>query len=253
MKNRPIALIAALLLAAGCSSTGGGSGASGSSGEQGATGSGGDQSQAQQGGSGTGATVQGSGFMGNYSQLKPAPDREGALLYLDRSQDLRAYHSVMFDPVQVIVTPGPDAAQIDPAVKQRMGEDILNAFRKELSPTYTVVNAPGPHVLRIRTAITGIEAAKPDMTAKDWLPVIAVYNLAAGKRVAEMKGEMEVLDANGKRVAAAVVTRKGDEKLPQGEKVTWSEMSAIATYWAKNLRQRLDELRGETGTKTGAP
>jgi hypothetical protein len=250
MNIRSIALIAALLLTAGCSSSGGGSGASGSSGEQGATASGG----GQEGGSGTaGATVQGSGFLGNYSQLKPAPDREGALVYLDRSQDLRGYNAVMFDPVQVIVTPGPDAAQLDPAVRQRLSDDVLNAFRKELSPAYTVVTAPGPNVLRIRTAITGIEATKPDMTAKDWLPVVAIYNVAAGKRVAEMKGEMEVLDANGKRVAAAVATRKGDEKLPQGEKVTWEQMSAIATYWARNLRQRLDELRGEAGAKAGEP
>jgi hypothetical protein len=65
-----------------------------------------------------------------------------------------------------------------------------------------------------------------------------------------MTAEMEVLDANGKRVAAATATRKGDEKLEQGNKVTWNDLNAISDYWAKNFRQRLDELRSQ-GTKVG--
>jgi hypothetical protein len=75
--------------------------------------------------------------------------------------------------------------------------------------------------------------------------------VAAGKRVAEMQAEIEVLDAQGKRVAAATVTRKGDEKLPQGSQVSWSQLSAIGKYWGNNLRTRLDELRGEPA-KVGA-
>jgi hypothetical protein len=250
MNIRSRILLVILLLLAGCSSTGRGTVAtensdasgefsnapSGTSGAAGATASGG---------------ARGSGFLGDYSQLKPAPDREGVMLYMDRSRDLRAYNKVMFDPVQVYATPGPDAAQLAPDVQQRLGSDILNSLRASLEPKYQVVTTPGPDVFRIRTAITGIQAVKPDMRARDFMPIIAVYNLAASKQVAEMQAEIEVLDAQGKRVAAATVTRKGDEKLPQGSKVTWSQLSAIGKYWGNNLRMRLDELRGEPA-KVGA-
>jgi hypothetical protein len=256
MELRSSALLAAmLLLAVGCSSTGtsGGSAAgentdagpaaeapeSGTSGTSGATGT-----------TGGGTAAQGSGFLGDYSQLKPAPDREGVMLYMDRSRNLSQYTKVMFDPVVVYATPGPDAADIPPDVKQRLGDDLLASFRKQLVPQYQVVTQPGPDVLRVRTAITGIQAVKTDLRARDFLPIMAIYRVATQKHVAEMTAEMEVLDANGKRVAAATATRKGDEKLEQGNKVTWNDLNAISDYWAKNFRQRLDELRSQ-GTKVG--
>ena len=61
-----------------------------------------------------------------------------------------------------------------------------------------------------------------------------------------MTGEMEVLDPDGKRLVAAVATRKGDETLKQGDQVKWDDLQAITDYWAKGFRQRLDEVRGVT-------
>jgi hypothetical protein len=54
---------------------------------------------------------------------------------------------------------------------------------------------------------------------------------------------MEVLDPDGKRVAAATATRKGEKHLTQGDQITWNDLQSINEYWAKGFRQRLDELR----------
>jgi hypothetical protein len=253
MKLRSSALLAAtLLLAAGCSSTGGGGHAEGENTDAGPTAEAPESgTSGTAGATGGGTAAQGSGFLGDYSQLKPAPDREGVMLYMDRSRNLSQYTKVMFDPVVVYATPGPDAADVPPDVKKRLGDDLLASFRKELVPQYQVVTQPGPDVLRVRTAITGIKAVKPDLRARDFLPIMAVYRVASQPHVAQMTAEIEVLDANGKRVAAATATREGDEKLPHGEAVTWNDLSAISDYWAKNFRQRLDELRGQ-GTKVGS-
>lgn len=62
-----------------------------------------------------------------------------------------------------------------------------------------------------------------------------------------MTAEMEVLDENGTRVAAATAARKGDKTSTQGEQVTWSELQSIVDDWARGFRQRLDELRGAAG------
>jgi hypothetical protein len=189
------------------------------------------------------------GFLGDYSQLQPAPDREGVMLYIDRSADFRPYTKLLMEPVQVLVTPVPDQPPPPPEVIQRIGSQFRDSLQRALAPTYQLVDQPGPDVLRVRSAITGLEAAKPGAGAIDYLPLKALYNVGreaagAGPRVVEMKAELEVLDPSGKRVAAATVTRKGDQKLPQGEQITWESLQPITDYWAKNFRTRLDELRG---------
>jgi hypothetical protein len=189
------------------------------------------------------------GFLGDYSQLQPASDREGVMLYVDRSADLRPYTKLMFDPVQVLATPGPDQAQLPPDVLARIGGQFQASLTRELEPAYQVVTTPGPDVLRVRSAITHIQAVKPEPGAIDYLPIKAAYNVGreatvGGPRVAEMQAELEVLDPSGKRVVAATVTRKGDQQLPQGERITWESLPPITDYWAKNFRNRLDQLRG---------
>lgn len=190
-----------------------------------------------------------SGFLGDYSQLKPAPDREGVMLYVDQSADLRPYSKLMFDPVQVLVTPAPDQPQLPPEVLQKIGGQLQESLRRELAPEYQVVTTPGPDVLRVRSAITNIQAVRPEPGTIDYLPIKAVYNVGreaavGGPRVAEMQAEVEVLDPVGKRVIAATATRRGDQELPQGEQITWESLPPITDYWARNVRARLDQLRG---------
>jgi len=190
-----------------------------------------------------------SGFLGDYSQLKPAPDREGVMLYVDKRADLRPYTKLTFDPVQVLVAPAPDQPAPPPDVVQRISAQFLQSLRRELGPDYQIVTAPGPDVLRVRSAITGIQAARPPAGAIDFLPIKAIYNAGreaagSGPRVAEMTAEVEVLDPAGKRVVAATTTRRGDQRLDQGEQITWESLVPITEYWARNFRARLDQLRG---------
>lgn len=189
------------------------------------------------------------GFLGDYSQLKPAPDRDGVMLYVDQGADLRPYNKLYFDPVQVLAASAPDQPPLAPEVLARIGGQLQESLRRELSSGYQVVDMPGPDVLRVRSAITHIQAAKPEPGAIDYLPFKAVYNVGreaagAGPRVAEMQAEIEVLDPSGKRVVAATATRKGDQTLPQGDRITWESLPPITDYWAKNFRTRLDQLRG---------
>lgn len=189
-----------------------------------------------------------SGFLGDYSKLKPAPDRDGVLLYVDRSVKYREYTKIMLRPFEVFVSPTAEYKGVQPDALKRMTDDFASSFKKALSPGYEIVNAPGPDVLVVRCAITGVQPVKPSLTPVDFLPIKAVFNAgraAAGKspQVVELTAEMEILDATDKRVAAAVANRKGDKTLAQGEQISWQHMQAISEYWAKNFRQRLDELR----------
>jgi len=195
-----------------------------------------------------------SGFLSDYSKLQPAEDREGVWNSINKTADYSGYSKIMFAPVEVYLVPNPDYKGLQPDVLKQMTDNFQDSFTRALSPAYQIVNEPGPDVLTVRAAITGVQLVSPSLKATDLIPLKALFNLgrsATGNApvVAELTGEMEVLDANGNRVAAAVATRKGDKTLSQGEKVTWDDLQAITDYWAKSFRERLDQLRG-AGSKS---
>lgn len=203
------------------------------------------------------AQAQRSGFLGDYSQLKPAPDRDGVELYIDRSVDYTRYTKLLLDPIQVLATPAPGQPPPAPAAVARMSADFQQSLQRALAPTYQVVTAPGPDVLRVRIAITNLQTVKPPTGASDFLPIKALYNAgraAAGTspRLVEMTAEMEALAPDGRRVVAATATRRGDKTLPQGEQITWAELQSISDYWAGNFRSRLDEMRGSGTARASA-
>ncbi|MDY0973431.1 DUF3313 domain-containing protein [Massilia sp. CFBP9012] len=203
------------------------------------------------------AQAQRSGFLGDYSQLKPAPDRDGVELYIDRSVDYTRYTKLLLDPIQVLATPAPGQPPPAPDAVARMSADFQQSLQRALAPTYQVVTAAGPDVLRVRIAITNLQTVKPPTGASDFLPIKALYNAgraAAGTspRLVEMTAEMEALAPDGRRVVAATATRRGDKTLPQGEQITWAELQSVSDYWAGNFRTRLDEMRGSGTARASA-
>lgn len=192
-----------------------------------------------------------SGFLSDYSQLKPASDREGVLLYINKTADYSGYTKIMFDPIQVYLTPNPEYTGAQPEVLKRMTDAFYSSFLATLTPDYQMVHEQGPDVLRVRAVITGVQLGKPSLTATDFIPIKAIYNLGrdvagSAPMVAEMTAEIEALDPDGKRLVAAVASRKGNKTLKQGDQVTWDDLESITDYWAKGFRQRLDDLRDVT-------
>lgn len=199
-----------------------------------------------------------SGFLSDYAKLRPVDGIEGAYRYIDTSVSLRPYDKVMIDPVRLMLAPGADAGNVRPDVMQGLSDAVRMEFVGALLSDYQVdvgvlsgyqiVNHSGPDVIRVRVAITGIQPVSPNLTATDFIPIKAVFNVArdaAGEapRVAELTAEVEVLDPTGRVVAEAVSTRKSDRTLPQGENITWKDLQGIAASWAKSLRGQLDRLR----------
>lgn len=190
-----------------------------------------------------------SGFLPDYSKLQPVQGREGTERYINRSVNIRSANQLYFDPVQVVVSSEGAYKAIDPASLSRIAESFRQAMISEVSKGgYQVVSTPNPEALRLRTAITGLQPVSPDLGVTDFIPIKAVFNAgraAAGyaPRTAEMSAEMEILNGTGQQVAVAVVSRKSDKTLAQGDSITWNDLTPIVNAWAKQLRQGLDELR----------
>lgn len=193
--------------------------------------------------------VQTTGFLGDYSMLKPGGEDRAALLYIKPGQDFRSYDKIMFDRVTVWLSRDADYGGIDPALLKELTDYYQMALLDAVKDRYQVVDRPGPGVLRVRVAITDVKPSKPvSNTISTIMPigwavsgatkVTTDENLGTG----EAATEIEFVDAmTNERLAAAVDRRQGGKGAFRGK---WDDTKDAFDFWAKRFRQRLDEMRG---------
>jgi Protein of unknown function (DUF3313) len=195
-----------------------------------------------------------SGFLkSTYSKLRASQEHEGLWLYVEKSKDFKAYKKLFFEPVKVYNPPYLTGSSVSPEVLYDMRHDMLSTLTQAFAPGFELVQQPGPGVLRFSVSVYGVEMVKPDWQLGDNLPVKKALDLVTGGKVVPvMTAEMEVFDAEGHSVTAAVVMRKGEKEIFKGDKLTWDELQPIVSYWAQGLRQGLDQLQGNTDRVTTA-
>ncbi len=193
--------------------------------------------------------VEKTGFLGDYSMLKPGGEDRAALLYIKSGVDFKPYDKIMFERVRVVLSPEADSREIDPAVLKELTDHYQQALLDAVKDGYRVVDQPGPGVLRVRVAVTDVKPSKPVAnTMSTILPigwvVAGATKVASDENVGtgEAATEMEVLDAmTGERLAAAVDRRQGGKMAFRGK---WTDTEDALDFWAKRFRERLDEMRG---------
>jgi len=196
--------------------------------------------------------VKTTGFLSDYSQLKPGGEDRAALLYIKSGVDFKHYDKIMFERVTVMLSPEADNKGFDPALLKELTDYYQKALLDAVKDGYQVVDQPGPDVLRVRAAITEVKPSKPVAnTMSTILPVGWV--VAGATKVAsddnvgtgEAGTEFEVLDSmSGERLAAAVDRRQGGKMAFRGK---WTDTKDAFDFWAKRFRERLDEMRGVKG------
>lgn len=172
-----------------------------------------------------------SGFLVDYSQLTWGGENRAALTYVDPEVDFKKYDSLMFDRVSVWLSPEAENREVDPAVLKKMSDYFRNALVEAVKDGYTVVDQPGPNVIRVRAAITDVEPSDPVAKA------LSVDNIGTGGAEAEI----ELLDStSSERLAAAVDRRQGGKP---ASRAVWEDTRAAFDYWASRFRERLDAAR----------
>ncbi|MBI4792094.1 MAG: DUF3313 domain-containing protein [Deltaproteobacteria bacterium] len=192
--------------------------------------------------------VKQSGFLRDYSQLKPGGNDRAALVYIKTGVDFKKYDSVMFERVTVYLSPKAENRAIDPTVMKELTDYYQNALFNAVKDGYKVVDRPGPGVLRVRVAITEMKPSNPTANTMSTIIPVGMVVSAATKAVSddnlgtgEAATEMELLDAqSGERLAAAVDRRQGGKMAFRGK---WEDTKQAFDFWAKRFRERLDEAR----------
>jgi hypothetical protein len=198
-------------------------------------------------------TAEFSGFLKDYSQLRRGGVGEARWLYINPRADFSAYDKLLFDPITVWRLEGNQLSKIPMEDLQQLAGHLYRALEVQLSGDYTIVQQPGPGVMRVRLAITEARKSKPvlDLATNVLPPAIALsaaQRLVTGTHsfVGKAGVEVEFLDASSGVRLLAAVDRRGGRKVLRGKLRTWDDVRSAYDNWAVKTKERLAELRVST-------
>ena len=145
-----------------------------------------------------------SGFLKDYSKLKADPRLDESIVtYVneDLTKNLHGYIAVIVDPVQVYVASDADPSKIAMPNAERASLYFQSALIGAVQDAFPVVHEPGPLVLRLRSALVGVDTGG-DVPSED--------GKSSGKAVNISKAivELELVDSVTGDVIAAAVDRE---------------------------------------------
>lgn len=181
-----------------------------------------------------------SGFMEDYSALKPLPEDNQMLYYEKPNVDWQRYTKLLLEPVRVHYSPEAKKPDIPPEELQGLAEEFRTTVMEAVQDAYPVVDTPGPGVLRIRGAITDVTPTNPLVNIATTAAVLLPLYMGGAAM------EAELLDSvTNERLAAIVDRRKGSPLDIVGGFTKWGHARAAFKKWAKDLREALDEVHGK--------
>lgn len=184
-----------------------------------------------------------SGFLSDYSMLKPATSASGApvLRWVAPGLDLRRYSSVLVEKPQFYPKPQPNEQ-----VSQKTLDDIANylqlALQRELSGRMRIVNQADRDTLVLRSAISAVNVSPEGLKAYEVIPialVVAAASSAAGTRDenSTIFIEMQALDGETSKPVAEVVRKGSGLQLENDStQLTLKDIKPVLDVWAKDAR-----------------
>jgi hypothetical protein len=185
-----------------------------------------------------------SGFLSSYANLKPNPNFDKTLSWVSGEPDknIHRYVAMIVDPPAIYVST--DAAE--KAIPDRGAAALRDYFQQAVTnavaDAFPVVQSSGPLVLRLRSAIVGIDVGQQAQAAdqKDGNTLERPVNIG------KVGVEMELVDSETGQQIAAVVDRQnlGEGAVIGSVNFSREEKFRAATEafdgWASRLRQFLD-------------
>ena len=184
-----------------------------------------------------------SGFLSTYANLKPSQEVESTVSYVsqDPIKNVHKYVAVIVEPPVVYLATDADEKALPDRGRTALAEYFQHAITEAVEDAFPIVQASGPLVLRLRSAIIGVDVG-PAMPAdqKDG------KSLDRAITIGKVGVEVEFVDSEtGQQIAAAVDRQNLGENVMVGS-VSFSrdEQFRAATQafdgWAKRLRDFLD-------------
>lgn len=180
------------------------------------------------------------GFLGDYSEIKPAPEHQvwgvpdTVHLYRSPELDVRAYDAVLVDPTEW--HQGGTYEPNDENVAWLQAE-FSKCMEKVLGREFEVITEPREGALRVRPALT---AANPSNVLLNAILAVVAVPLDQGG----ISGEIEIVDAmSGERMLAMTARREGNIFLVLESVFIWGHARHGMYKWGLLLNKLLQPSR----------
>ena len=190
-----------------------------------------------------------SGFLKDYSRLKPAESVSGApvMRWIDPDIKPGQYTKVFIEPSQFYPKPQPTEV-ISAQTLQEITRYFNEAMRRELGSVLTLAKQPGPNTIVVRPAITAVSTSNEGLRPYEVVPialVAAAVNTAAGGRDQDVVIAVEAafLDGSSQKVLAQVVRKGSGKELENNtQKLTLNDVKPVLDGWASDMRKSFVSL-----------
>lgn len=198
----------------------------------------------------TAEVVEFSGYLGDYSGLKKTKDELGNEVLRWKSSELKPgkYKKIMLDEV-VFYPPPKETPQLSRKAIDEIRDYANEALRREVSKVAPIASQPGPDVLRMRMALTGVSTSAEGLAAYEYIPIAAIYAgvttmTGARDREAFILAETELLDARtGERLFIEVFKKKAKKLLKDDkQQVTLDTVRELIDNGAVQSRKFFENL-----------
>jgi len=186
-----------------------------------------------------------SGFLSDYAKLTPNPQFENTLSYVrgDPAKNIHKYVAIIIDPVVVYVATDKAARDLPDRGRTALTNYFQQAIARAVSSAFPVVQDSGPLVLRLRSALIGIDVGDAPPQESN---AAGGETLSRTVNIGKVEVEMELVDSEtGEQIAAAVdkqnlgeATAIGSVHFSRDEK--YREAVRAFNGWAARLRDFLD-------------
>ena len=195
-----------------------------------------------------------SGFLSDYSKLRPAKGEEEATLvyWTEDKATFRTYKKVLLEPVQVWRAEKSDAKDLDKEDAEYLSQYLWSHLDEELRKDYIMTGQAGPGVIRLQVALTEAGKGVPvldNVTALHPGSRLAskVKQMASGTEsfVGKASVEIKATDSQTGELLAAMIDRRGGGKYFWKSFHRWTDVEEAYSYWAKKTRWRACMTRGD--------
>jgi hypothetical protein len=182
-----------------------------------------------------------SGFLSDYSRLKPNPKYETTLTYVceDPQKNVHKYVAIMVEPVLLYAATDVDVNALPDRGRTALANYFQQAITRAVEDAFPVVYEKGPLVLRLRSAIIGVDVGPPPDEKGE-------HALQRTINIGKVGVELELVDSEtGEQIAAAIDRQNlGEGAVVGSANFTREEKFRAATEafdgWAARLRAFLD-------------
>ena len=190
-----------------------------------------------------------SGFLEDYSTLKPSPYLPKSKLYVAPGTDVSNYENVMVEPVRIFANN--EQIKANEGLLKEASTYLTQRVKNKLdkNPNFNLVTAPQEKTLKIEFALTAVEAVHDERKGYQYVPVALVVSQAARASGAIDKNaivamELRVSDASSGKILAKVLDSEAGEKVNVQEKdLDMKHLKPALDTWANRFSDRLDQMK----------